>query len=89
MRSFWSQIPMIRITLSVIAGIGAEIFVDSFFHSTVEVMWVMIGLLVLSLLIAIFIERSRNITLVYRLRVVNGIALSLFLISFEIGRAHV
>lgn len=82
MRSFWSQVPMLRIALSVIAGIGAEIFADSQLHHSVEVLLVMLVLLNASFLIAVIINLIKKVEVIYRIRILNGICLTVLLISF-------
>ena len=82
MRSFWSQIPMLRIALAVIAGVGAEIFADSVLHRSYEALLLMSILLAISFLSILGISFISKIELAYRLRVANGIVLSVFLISF-------
>ena len=82
MRSFWNQIPMLRITLSVITGIGLEIFADSVLHRSADVLLLMILLLSISTLAALFLNFVAKAELVYRSRIVNGISISVLLLSF-------
>ena len=82
MRSFWNQIPMLRIFLSVTAGIGAEIFVDSYLHNTAIILWLIVFVLVSALLTTIVLTTIRKAELVYRSRVINGVSLSVLLVSF-------
>ncbi len=82
MRSFWNQIPMLRITLCLIAGIGVEIFADSVLHRSTDVWWLMLILLDISLFATLVLMLVDKAELLYRLRVVNGIAISLLLLSF-------
>ena len=73
MRSFWNQIPMLRITLSVIAGIGLEIFADSVLHRSYEALLLMSVLFAISFLLILLVSFISKIELAYRLRVANGI----------------
>ncbi len=82
MRSFWNQIPMLRITLCLIAGIGVEIFADSVLHRSTDVWWLMLILLDISLFATLVLMLVDKAELLYRLRVINGIAISLLLLSF-------
>lgn len=82
MRSFWNQIPMLRIFLSLLAGIGLEILADSVLHCSAEVLLVMILLLGISLLAVFILNFFTKTELVYRSRMVNGISISVLLISF-------
>lgn len=82
MRSFWNQIPMLRITLSVIAGIGLEIAADSVLHRSADVLLLMILLLGISFLTALALNFITKAELVYRSRIANGIAISVLLLSF-------
>ena len=82
MRSFWNQIPLLRITQAVIAGIGAEIFADSVLHFSEQTMILFSILLIVSFLLIIALNFVNKVELAYRLRIVNGISLSVFLISF-------
>lgn len=82
MRSIWNQIPMMRITISVIAGIGAEIFADSQLHRSTEILFAALVLFNLSFLIAVVINLIKKVEVVYRLRILNGVSLTVFLVSF-------
>jgi len=82
MRSFWSQIPLFRIAVATASGIGAEIFADSILHLSKDVGVIMSGLLTISFLVVIAVNGIQKIELAYRLRAVNGILLSVFLIAF-------
>jgi competence protein ComEC len=82
MRNFWNQIPGLRIVFSVMAGIGIEIYADTQLHISREALWLMLVLFAASLLIGIILHLIKNVSTLYRLRIVNGIALSIFLISF-------
>ncbi|MES2619916.1 MAG: ComEC/Rec2 family competence protein [Bacteroidota bacterium] len=82
MRSIWNQMPMMRIAISVIAGIGTEIFADFQLHRSAEILLGMLFLLNLSFLIAVIISLIKKVDLVYRLRVLNGVSLNVCLISF-------
>ena len=73
---------MLRITLSVIAGIGLEIFADSVLHRAFETLLLMSVVFAISFLLILVVSFISKIELAYRLRVVNGIMLSVFLISF-------
>ena len=73
---------MLRITLSVIAGIGLEIFADSVLHRAFETLLLMSVVFAISFLLILVVSFISKIELAYRLRVANGIVLSVFLISF-------
>ncbi len=82
MRSFWNQIPMLRITLSLIAGIGVQILADSVLHRSADVLMVILFLLSSSLLTLVILNFITKTELVYRSRVINGIAIFILLFSF-------
>lgn len=86
MRSFWSQIPMMRIALAAMTGIGLEIFADTVLHAPNEMLWVVVVLFLLSATVVVWDWGTRNIKLSYRLRNVTGGAVVLFLVSF--GYVH-
>ena len=82
MRSFWNQIPMLRIALSFIAGIGLQIFADSVLHRSGDVLLRMILLLCVSLLVTLILNFITKTELVYQSRIINGISISVLLLSF-------
>ncbi len=73
---------MLRIALSVIAGIGVEIFADSVLYRSADVLLLMILLLSISALTILILSFITNTELVYRSRIANGVAISVLLISF-------
>ncbi len=83
MRSFWSEVPLLRITVAVICGICAEMACVSFFNSP----WLLYSMLVLlvlsfSLLIALGFKTLGGAKSNYRFRMVNGLGLNIGLIAF-------
>lgn len=82
MRSFWNQIPMFRIFLSVVSGIGVEIFADSVLHRSRDGLLLMILLLSVSLLAALVLSFITKTEFVYRSRIVNGVSITVLLVSF-------
>ncbi len=87
MRSYWNQIPMFRIALAVFLGIGLEIFVDSLFQSSSQLMPFMLPAFLLSFLTILLISLSRKVELAYRFRLLLGISATVMLVSF--GYMHV
>jgi len=81
MRNFWSQIPMMRIVVALIVGISIEIGFD-YLNLSQQVLLPVLFLLSVSFITVAGISFLTNITWVYKLRVVNGVALSVFVISF-------
>lgn len=86
MRSFWSQIPMMRVALAVIGGIGLEIFADTVLKIPNQVFWFSMAMFLVCATVIVWDWRTRNITLSYRMRNVTGLAVILFLVSF--GYVH-
>ncbi len=72
---------MLRIVLAFIAGTALEISAD-YLHCSKEVLLPMILLFGFGFAIVTIVSLLKNITWVYRLRMVNGIALSVLIISF-------
>lgn len=83
MRNFWNQMPMVRIAFSFFAGIGAEIFADSILHRSQDVLLLMLLLFGFSLFATLLFVFIQNPERIFRLRVVNGVSLSVLLISFS------
>ena len=72
---------MLRIVLSLIIGISLEIGFD-YLHVSQKFLLPILLLLMVSLVIIAGISFLKNIAWVYRLRTVNGIALSVFVMAF-------
>ena len=82
MQDFTRQIPTLKIALALIAGIGSYIFTDSILRQTDFVLLIMIGLVVMCSTVLLIIQNIKNVTLDYRLRVANGISITLLILSF-------
>lgn len=82
MRSFWSRVPMLRVAFALIAGIGLEIAADSRFHTSVKPAIIMAVVLLVSVLFVLVTGRLKNVTISYKLRLFNGLALTSCLIAF-------
>ena len=82
MRSFWSSTPMLRLAFALIAGISFEIAIDGIFHFSPQIILVPTLLLLLSGAFIIAAANIKNVTLTYRLRILNGIALHTLIIAF-------
>ncbi len=82
MRSFWAQVPMLKITLAVIAGIGIEIYTDTQLHLSKEILLPVLILGCVSAVLIITIGLLNKTETIYRLRVLHGTVLTVLLISF-------
>ena len=69
---FWNKVPFLRLVLPLISGILAAIYLET----PVDFIKYLLGLLVLALLVFTFVKR---ITDNYRLRILFGFILTLFL----------
>lgn len=81
MRSFWSQVPLFRITLAIITGVGTELFADWSLALSATLVYPVCILFVLSLIAVSILALLRSTEVVYRFRLLNGVSISLFLIS--------
>src|ERR1019366_8255038 len=82
MRSFWSQVPMLRVAFPLMLGIGLEIAVDNVLGALEGVLWTAMSFFFVSLFLVLIIGFLKNVTHAYKLRVYNGIALTVTIISF-------
>ena len=82
MRSFWSRVPMLRLAFALITGITLQIASDSMFHLSSKIHWPIATVEIASGIFIIALANIKNVTLAYRLRVYNGIAINLFIIAF-------
>ena len=73
---------MMRFALAVITGIGLEIFVDSVFHFSEQLLPVVAVLLLLSAALALSVDRIRKLRWMYRLRHAEGVLVLLATVSF-------
>lgn len=80
MRSLWNEIPLLRITLLVIAGIAIEIVCDFTPGLSQKILWLMVPLLCLCGVFTLALGVV-GIEKAYRLRYLNAVALSLLLVS--------
>ncbi len=72
---------MMRITFALIAGIALEIGSD-YLRCSQEVLWLMLALFGISFAAALAVTLFSNITWIYRLRILHGVALSILILSF-------
>jgi len=82
MRSFWSRIPLLRLAIPVITGVGLQLIVARQLSSSPLTLFPAAFLFLSSLLAVLVIGRIKNVTLAYRVRTVNGIAIIVSVISF-------
>lgn len=82
MRSFWSQLPMLRITLAVIAGIGAEIFADAVLHIAKDVAVPVAGLLMITFVWLVTRGMAKTRQPVQQSGFGQGIAVTILLLCF-------
>jgi competence protein ComEC len=81
MRSFWSQVPLFRITLAIIMGVGAELFADWSLDLSATLIYPVCILFVLSVIAVSALALLRSTEVVYRFRLLNGVSINLLLIS--------
>lgn len=82
MRSFWSQLPMLRITLAVVVGIGVEIFADAVLHVAKDVAVAVTGLLLPGFVWLFTLTMTKGRQPVRQTAAWQGLVLSLLLICF-------
>ncbi len=82
MRSFWSRIPMLRVVFAMMAGIGLQIGIDSWLHPAYMATLLIALLLFISASFIIIYSQLKSVSLTYRMRWLNGIALNTAIISF-------
>ena len=82
MRSIWSRIPMLRVLFALMAGIGLEIAFDNHYPSSTNSAIIVAALLAISLIMVLVLGKLKSVTMAYRLRQLNGVALTITLVSF-------
>jgi len=82
MRSFWSEAPLVRITLALIAGICIEIAADFTLHVSAIILYPAAAIFFLSLVGVFVLSVRQNLENAYRFKIAGGIAISTLLISF-------
>jgi len=80
MRSVWNQIPMVRITLAVMAGIAIEIYADTCLSAARGMLLFFLFLMTCTLVLAMIINLVKKAEFVYRARIANGVALLVLLV---------
>ncbi len=78
MRSYWSNMPMLRIALALMVGIGMAIVAGE----QKPLHWAMMSLLSASLVVTVLYSHLKTQDLAYKFRICNGLALVAMIISF-------
>jgi|GEM_PF-788080 competence protein ComEC len=73
---------MLRVVFAMMAGIGLEIGIDYWLHPAHTATMLMALLLFCSIGFMLILSRLKNVTLAYRLRLLNGVAITTAIISF-------
>ena len=82
MRSFWSQVPMLRVAFPLMIGIGLEITAGNVPGAGKQTLWLTMAQFFVCLFFVLTVGLVKNSVQAYRLRVYNGLALTIILISF-------
>src|ERR1043165_7666306 len=83
MRNFWAEIPMLRLTFWVIAGVVLEIIADRAFHIAGVVLFPVITITILSFALLLTSNLVKNVRFAYTLRMVDGLFISALLVSLS------
>lgn len=82
MRSFWSEVPLLRVTLALIAGICIELMADFTFHLSTALLYAATGLFILSFIAVALLNRLQNPGKITSIKVAAGVVISTLLVSF-------
>ncbi len=82
MRTYWQEMPMLRILLALIAGIGLQLILDEIGVQGFEPLRVFVALLLIGIITTTTLNRLKNPARLFRLQQYQGLALILTAVSF-------